>query len=118
MGSLKFRTYHEVTGTDQSDLGGQVGQQRRRVAERLATVGRVIAVMSGKGGVGKSYVAAGVALGASQRGHATGVLDADLAGPTTARLLGARGPLQYGVEGAQPATGTAGGTGRTSRPAP
>jgi ATP-binding protein involved in chromosome partitioning len=49
-----------------------------------------------------------VALGASQRGHATGVLDADLAGPTTARLLGARGPLLSGTEGVQPATGTAG----------
>jgi ATP-binding protein involved in chromosome partitioning len=105
MGSLKFRTYHQVEGGDVSDLGGQVGRQRGRVAERLARVNRVVAVMSGKGGVGKSHVTAGIALAAAERSRRIGVLDADLAGPTTARMLGARGPLVVAADGVRPATG-------------
>ena len=108
MGSLKFRTYHQVEGGDVSDLGGQVGRQRSRVAERLASVDRVVAVMSGKGGVGKSYVTAGIALAAASRGRRTGVLDADLAGPTTARMLGAAGPLAVESGGVHPASGCLG----------
>ena len=108
MGSLKFRTYHQVEGADVSDLGGQVGHQRSRVAERLAGITRVVAVMSGKGGVGKSYVTAGLALAAAERGRCTGVLDADLAGPTTARMLGAAGPLVVEANGVHPAAGSLG----------
>lgn len=108
MGSLKFRTYHQVEGTDVSDLGGQVGRQRSRVAERLAGISRVVAVMSGKGGVGKSYVTAGLALAAAERGRRTGVLDADLAGPTTASMLGAAGPLVIESGGVHPASGSRG----------
>jgi ATP-binding protein involved in chromosome partitioning len=105
MGPLKFRTYHQVQGGDVSDLGGQVGRQRSRVAERLASVNRVVAVMSGKGGVGKSYVTAGIALAAAERSRRIGVLDADLAGPTTARMLGARGPVALEDGGVRPAVG-------------
>ena len=108
MGSLKFRTYHQVEGSDVSDLGGQVGRQRSRVAERLASVDRVVAVMSGKGGVGKSYVTAGIALAAAEQDRRTGVLDADLAGPTTARMLGAKGPLVAETDGVHPAVGRLG----------
>src|SRR5213076_1729903 len=80
---LNIRTYHDLTEPDRSGLPDQIGAQRRRVAERLATVGRVVAVMSGKGGVGKSFVTAHLA----RAGRAVGVLDADLNGPTAARLL-------------------------------
>jgi len=83
------RTYHDVTGPDRSRLGEQVAQQHDRVRRRLAGVRRVIAVMSGKGGVGKSYVTAGLAMGLARAGQAAGVLDADFNGPTTARLLDA-----------------------------
>jgi ATP-binding protein involved in chromosome partitioning len=64
---------------------------RRRVAERLAPVERVIAVMSGKGGVGKSAVAVNLAVALAQRGLAVGLLDADLHGPSVAKMLGLRG---------------------------
>ena len=40
---LSIRTYHELTEPDRSNLPGQIGEQRRRVAERLAAVGRVVA---------------------------------------------------------------------------
>src|SRR2546426_2161247 len=85
--TLNIRTYHELTEADRSDLPGQIGSQRRRVADRLATVRRVVAVLSGKGGVGKSFVTAGLARALARSGHATGVLDADFNGPTISALL-------------------------------
>lgn len=103
MGSVSFRTYHEVTGPDRSQLGEQVGQQRARVTARLAGVGRTVAIMSGKGGVGKSYVTASLALGAARRlPGGVGVVDADLKSPTVARLLDARGPVRVDEEGVHP----------------
>src|SRR5213594_3463838 len=88
---MHIRTYHDLTEPDRSGLVQQIVAQRRRVAERLAPVRRVVAVMSGKGGVGKSYVTAGLARALARSGRATGVLDADFNGPTAARLLGVRG---------------------------
>ena len=84
---LNIRTYHDLTESDRSGLAEQIGAQRHRVAERLAVVGRVVGVMSGKGGVGKSFVTAGVARALARAGRAVGVLDADLNGPTISRLL-------------------------------
>src|SRR5438128_7503368 len=84
---LNIRTYHELTGADRSGLADQIATQRRRVADRLATVRRVVAVLSGKGGVGKSFVTAGLARGLARAGRATGVLDADFNGPTAPQLL-------------------------------
>ena len=77
-----MRTYHQLTDPDRSGLADQIGAQRKRVAERLAAVQRIVAVMSGKGGVGKSYVTAHLARGLARAGHSVGVLDADLNGPT------------------------------------
>src|SRR6266850_943750 len=82
-----IRTYHDLTDADRSGLPEQIGAQRKRVADRLAGVGRVIAVMSGKGGVGKSYVTAHLARALARAGRAVGVLDADLNGPTIPSLL-------------------------------
>jgi ATP-binding protein involved in chromosome partitioning len=104
MGPVTFRTYHEVEGADRSGLGEQVGAQRARVANRLRTVKRTVAVMSGKGGVGKSYIASALALGMAQRmGGGVGLLDADLNSPTASRLLGAKGPLRVDEDGVHPA---------------
>lgn len=85
-----MRTYDELSGTDASDLPGQIARQEERVAVRLAPVRRVLAVASGKGGVGKSLVAAGLAVAAARRGARIALLDADFAAPTAARLMGAR----------------------------
>jgi len=84
---LNIRTYRDLTEADRSGLVDQIMTQRRRVADRLATVRRVVAVLSGKGGVGKSFVTAGLARALARSGRATGVLDADLNGPTAPQLL-------------------------------
>jgi ATP-binding protein involved in chromosome partitioning len=84
---MHIRTYHELTERDRSGLAEQIAAQRRRVAHRMASVGRVLAVLSGKGGVGKSFVAAGLARGLAGAGRTTGVLDADFNGPTAPQLL-------------------------------
>jgi ATP-binding protein involved in chromosome partitioning len=76
-----------LTESDRSGLPEQIAAQRRRLAERLGQVRRVVAVMSGKGGVGKSYVTVHLARALARTGDAVGVLDADLNGPTVPRLL-------------------------------
>jgi len=106
---MRIRTYHELTEPDRSGLAAQIVAQRQRVAQRLAGVARLIAVMSGKGGVGKSYVTAHAARALARVGRRVGVLDADLNGPTAARLLGARdGRLAVREDGVEPAVGADG----------
>ncbi len=56
--------------------------------EGLAHVRRVIAVASGKGGVGKSTVAVNLACAFARRGLAVGLLDADVYGPSAPKMLG------------------------------
>jgi ATP-binding protein involved in chromosome partitioning len=97
-----MRTYHQLTDADRSGLAEQLGAQRRRVAERMAGVGRIVVVMSGKGGVGKSYVTANLGRALARAGKAVGVVDADLNGPTIPGLLQASptsSPPAVGLDG-------------------
>jgi ATP-binding protein involved in chromosome partitioning len=102
---MSFRTYFEVPGDDASALLDQVTRQRAKVSEHLREVQRVVAVVSGKGGVGKSYVAAALARELARGGARIGVLDADLQSPTIARLLSAKGPLRVSDDAVSPAIG-------------
>jgi Mrp family chromosome partitioning ATPase len=69
---------------------GPAGQddQDQQVRETLDRIGYKLLVMSGKGGVGKSTVAAYTALGLASRGYRVGLLDVDLHGPSIPRILG------------------------------
>jgi ATP-binding protein involved in chromosome partitioning len=51
-------------------------------------LGRVIAISSGKGGVGKSTVAANLAIALARQGHRVGLMDADIYGPNIPRMFG------------------------------
>lgn len=61
------------------------------IEKRFDEVGKVIAVGSGKGGVGKSMVAISLALNLRDRGHSVGLLDLDFTSPSTHFILGVRG---------------------------
>lgn len=63
-------------------------------ASQFNRVQRLIAVISGKGGVGKSSVTALLAVALQRLGYAVGVLDADLTGPSIPRLFGISGPVE------------------------
>src|SRR5471032_1673220 len=56
--------------------------------QRKPGIERVIAIMSGKGGVGKSLVTGLLAVALRRRGYAVGVLDADITGPSMAKIFG------------------------------
>jgi ATP-binding protein involved in chromosome partitioning len=71
-------------------------QQQQRVAAPQPVaypgLGKVIAVSSGKGGVGKSTVAVNLAVALAQRGVRVGLMDADIYGPNVPRMLGVNAP--------------------------
>lgn len=91
--------------------GGQA-QQRAQApkfpAANLNRVKTVVAVMSGKGGVGKSTVAAMLAAGVRREGLRVGVLDADITGPSIPKLFGVSGAPTVSPLGIMPPT-TSGG---------
>ena len=64
------------------------GQIPAPVPSAQPSLGKVIAVSSGKGGVGKSTVAANLAIALAQQGHRVALMDADIYGPNIPRMFG------------------------------
>jgi Mrp family chromosome partitioning ATPase len=68
--------------------------QDEEIKARLKHIRNKLLVMSGKGGVGKSSVAAYLAVSLARKGYKVGLMDVDLHGPSIPRLLGLKGALQ------------------------
>ncbi|MBC7227171.1 MAG: Mrp/NBP35 family ATP-binding protein [Thermoflexales bacterium] len=93
----------EMTPEERARIWQQPRELERGVAARFNHIDRVLAVMSGKGGVGKSSLAALLAVGLRRRGKRVGVLDADITGPSIPRMFGLREPPPLGPVGILPA---------------
>jgi ATP-binding protein involved in chromosome partitioning len=88
-----MKRYQDITGDGGSNILEQVLDQRARIADGLAGVRHLVAVGSGKGGVGKSTLTLGLATTLRARGLRVAILDADFNGPSQARMAGVQGAL-------------------------
>jgi ATP-binding protein involved in chromosome partitioning len=88
-----MKSYHDISGDGGSRILEQVAEQRARIADGLAGVRHLVAVGSGKGGVGKSTLTLHLAAALRARGLRIAILDADFNGPSQARMAGVQGAL-------------------------
>ena len=86
-----MKTYGDIVGDGGSRVLEQVAAQRGRIADGLAGVRHLVAVGSGKGGVGKSTLTLHLAGALRARGLRIAILDADFNGPSQARMAGVQG---------------------------
>jgi ATP-binding protein involved in chromosome partitioning len=87
------KSYHDIAGDGGSRILEQVAEQRARIADGLAGVRHLVAIGSGKGGVGKSTLTLHLAGALRARGLRIAILDADFNGPSQARMAGVQGAL-------------------------
>ena len=84
----------------------KVSEQEKRLRDRMKNVEHKIAVISGKGGVGKTVVTVNLATASALKGYRVGILDADIHGPSIPKMLGLHGQrLQAGPPGIFPVMG-------------
>ena len=88
-----MKRYHDIVGDGGSRILEQVAEQRTRITDGLAGVRHLVAVGSGKGGVGKSTLTLHLAGALRARGLRIAILDADFNGPSQARMAGVQGAL-------------------------
>ncbi|RMH78626.1 MAG: ATP-binding protein [Calditrichaeota bacterium] len=99
-----MKRYQDIPGDGGSRIVEQVTEQAERLKARLAPVKHILAVMSGKGGVGKSSLTVNLAAALAMNSRTVGILDADINGPSIARMTGVKGqPLSQGESGIRPA---------------
>ncbi len=73
---------------EKSQIVKQVGEQLAKVKQKMSLIKHKIAIMSGKGGVGKSTVTVNLAVSLAKKGSKVGILDADINGPCIPMMLG------------------------------
>ncbi len=71
-------------------------------ANELSNIKKVIGVVSGKGGVGKSFVTGSLAVELSKKGYKVGILDADITGPSIQKMFGIKGQVDACEQGIYP----------------
>ena len=77
-------------------------------ANKLSNIKNVIAVMSGKGGVGKSFVTASLAVNLKSMGYNVGILDADITGPSIPKMFGIKKDITGTQDGIIPPVSVSG----------
>ena len=98
-----MKTYKDITTDGGSNIVEQVVAQQDRVKARMASVRHTVAVMSGKGGVGKSSVVVNLGSALALQDYSVGILDADINGSSIAKMTGVRGQsLETGETGVMP----------------
>lgn len=101
-----MKTYRDIAGDGGSNVLGQVEARQSAVRGALSGVGHLVAVGSGKGGVGKSTVTLALARALCSLAGPSGgplrvaILDADLNGPCQARMAGLEGAPLVPLDGA------------------
>ncbi len=88
---LVYKALEHLDGIDEVELradGQPVARPERRAPQSVAGVRHLVAVASGKGGVGKTTVAVNLAVALARRGAAAGLLDADVYGPNVPTMIG------------------------------
>ena len=70
-------------------------QQKREITDRLSRIKNKLGVYSGKGGVGKTTVAANLAVALANKGHQVGLMDADIDCPNATKVIGTTRPATY-----------------------
>ena len=88
-----MKGYHDIVGDGGSRILEQVAEQRARITDALNGVRHLVAVGSGKGGVGKSTLTLHLAGALRARGLRIAILDADFNGPSQARMAGVQEAL-------------------------
>ncbi len=87
----------------------QAAQEQQKLKDAMGKIKHKIAIISGKGGVGKSTVTVNLATAFAMQGKRVGILDADLHGPSVPRLLGLEGQqVKTGPHGTLPVDGPLG----------
>lgn len=81
---------------------GGVPQSFLEELNQYSSVKKVIGVVSGKGGVGKSFVTAALATAMVKKGYKVGILDADITGPSIPKMFGIHGPAKGNEMGILP----------------
>lgn len=79
---------HDCSSCAQNCASRTEPQDLHEKLNELSSVKKVIAVVSGKGGVGKSLVTSAMAVELNRRGHKTAILDADITGPSIPKAFG------------------------------
>jgi ATP-binding protein involved in chromosome partitioning len=86
-------------------IGAQTSAEQE-IAEKMRHVKHKIAILSGKGGVGKTTVAINLATALAWKGNVVGILDADITGPNVPKMLGLEGTRMIGGDkGLEPVVG-------------
>src|SRR4029453_15123600 len=88
-----MKRYHDIVGDGGSRILEQVAERHNRITDGLAGVRHVVAVGSGKGGVGKSTLTLHLAGALRALGLQIAILDAALNGPSQARTAGVQGAV-------------------------